>query len=82
MYNNTMTNIVQDHPSVTKQIWKLTIFDRCDKCQAQAFIKVEGKNGSLYFCGHHYNKIANNSTGYANLMTFAFNVIDERNKMV
>ena len=77
-----MNNVAQDHPSVTSKVYKLNANDRCDKCQAQAFIKVEGKSGALYFCGHHYNKITNNSTGYANLMTFAFNVIDERDKMV
>jgi hypothetical protein len=61
--------------------WILNALDRCDLCQSQAFIKAEGKNGSLYFCGHHYNKIIKTSSGYADLMKFAFNVIDEREKL-
>ena len=81
MYNNTMTNIVQEHPSFTEKNWKINNLDRCDLCQSQAFIKAEGQVGSLYFCGHHYNKIIKTSSGYANLMKFAFNIIDEREKL-
>jgi hypothetical protein len=82
MYNNTMTNIVQEHPSVVSRQYVLNANDRCDKCQVQAFIKVEGQFGSLYFCGHDYNKIIQTQTGYASLMGFARNVIDEREKLI
>ena len=83
MYNNTMTNIVQEHPSVMKKNnWKLNTFDVCDKCSSQALVQVLGKIGSLYFCGHHYNEIMKNSSGYANLMGFAQNIIDEREKLI
>lgn len=35
----------------------LTSADRCDKCVAQAYIRVSHTEGfDLYFCGHHYNK--------------------------
>jgi hypothetical protein len=81
MYNNIMTNIVQEHPSFTEKIWKISGLDRCDLCSSQAFIKAEGKNGSLYFCGHHYNKVISKPSGYANLMLFAHNIIDEREKL-
>jgi hypothetical protein len=64
-----------------EKTWKLGPLDRCDKCQAEALIKVVGTNGELLFCGHDYNKIISTSSGYANLMTFAFNVIDEREKL-
>ena len=50
----------------------LTALDRCDKCGAQAMVKVDGLAGSLYFCGHHYNKHEDA------LKSFAFSIIDER----
>jgi hypothetical protein len=81
MYNNTMSSIVQEHPSFTEKNWKISGLDRCDLCLSQAFIKAEGKNGSLYFCGHHYNKVISKPSGYANLMLFAHNIIDEREKL-
>lgn len=78
----SMTSVVKDHPSFTNSTnWKINALDRCDLCQSQAYIKVEGKNGSLYFCGHHYNKIIKSSSGYANLMGFAHNIVDEREKL-
>jgi len=66
---------------VLPQKWKLTALDRCDKCGTQALIKVIGVKNELLFCGHDYNKIISTSSGYANLMTFASNIIDEREKL-
>lgn len=39
----------------------LTLLDRCDRCDAQAFVRValsslEGRRSELLFCGHHYAK--------------------------
>ncbi|MEY3407935.1 MAG: hypothetical protein RL038_996 [Actinomycetota bacterium] len=34
----------------------LTAADRCDRCGAQAYVKVEMAFGELLFCGHHYNQ--------------------------
>lgn len=63
--------------------WTLTALDRCDaNCTAQAYIKAVGVNGELLFCAHHYNKITNNAVGYANLEKFAFQIIDERERLV
>jgi hypothetical protein len=31
----------------------LTTADRCDRCNAQAFVRVVLANGELTFCGHH-----------------------------
>jgi hypothetical protein len=31
----------------------LTALDRCDRCGAQAFVRVEMRSGELLFCGHH-----------------------------
>lgn len=35
---------------------ELTLLDRCDRCNAQAFVIIFIKNSELLFCGHHYNK--------------------------
>lgn len=61
----------------------LTAVDRCDAgCSAQAYVKAVGVNGELLFCSHHYNQITNNAIGYANLEKFAFQIIDEREKLI
>ena len=31
----------------------LTAADRCDRCGAQAFVRVVLSSGDLMFCGHH-----------------------------
>jgi hypothetical protein len=77
-----MTNILKDHPSVKPRQWILDAKDRCDKCQAQALVKVKGASGELTFCNHHYEKIMNNAASYAKMMSFMLEVIDEREKLV
>lgn len=64
--------------------WILTAEDRCDtrECGAQAYVKVTGVTGSLYFCSHHYNLITDNAVGYDKLERFAYEIIDEREKLV
>jgi hypothetical protein len=62
--------------------WTLTPKDRCDACSAEALVKVTGLNGELLFCGHHYNKIMDSSSGYKKMMQFAINIVDEREKLV
>jgi hypothetical protein len=66
---------------VNKQ-WDLGPMDRCDCCAAEALVKVTGLTGELMFCGHHYNKIMDNVEGYKKMMSFAINLIDEREKLV
>jgi hypothetical protein len=56
--------------------------DRCDSCGAEALVQVTGLNGDLMFCGHHYNKIMDNATGYKNMMKFAITIRDERDKLI
>jgi len=56
--------------------------DRCDSCGAEALVQVTGLNGDLVFCGHHYNKIMDNATGYKNMMKFAITIRDERDKLI
>lgn len=68
---------------VKKSSWELTTSDRCDagNCGAQAYVKITGVAGELFFCGHHYELIVNDAVGYEKIMKFAFNVIDERRQL-
>lgn len=50
--------------------------DRCDSCGAQALIWVNGVNGDLLFCGHHFTKYEDK------IRKYAFEVIDERDSVV
>ncbi len=36
----------------------LTAEDRCDRCGAQALVRVVLPYGELLFCGHHFTKHA------------------------
>ena len=65
-YTNYMTETQEE---VKRQ---LKLADRCDRCDAQAFILAKGVSGELYFCGHHYNKHEDA------INKFAFEIIDER----
>ena len=76
-----MTNILKDHPSVKPKQWVLTIKDRCDRCQAQAYVKIAGTSGELLFCSHHYNKIVDSPAGYTKMMAFMSAVLDERERL-
>ena len=76
-----MTNVVKDHPSVKQKEWTLTALDRCDRCGAQAYVKIAGSTGELLFCSHHYNDIVNNPDGYTKMMAFMLAVVDERDRL-
>lgn len=66
-----------------EKVWLLDATDRCDRCGAQAYVKVIGKNASdLLFCGHHYNKAMDNAIGYDNMMKFALEIVDERERLI
>lgn len=62
----------------------LTALDRCDakSCTAQAYVKAVGVSGELMFCGHHYSAIVDNAIGWSNLEKFAYQVIDERDRLI
>ena len=62
--------------------WTLKVVDRCDSCNAQAYVNVKGVSGELFFCGHHYENIVNNAVGYDKMMKFAFEIIDERERLI
>lgn len=77
-----MSSVVKDHPSVVLKKYLLNATDRCDSCDAQAYVKVKGLSGELMFCSHHYNKIMNDKDGYTKMMSFMLEVIDEREKLI
>ena len=64
-----------------QQVWLLDATDRCDRCAAQAYIKVIGNSGELLFCSHDYNKVMDDPKGYNSMMKFMIEVIDEREKL-
>lgn len=51
----------------------ITKQDRCDKCDAQAWVIAKGFSGELFFCGHHFTKHEEA------LYNWAYDIIDERN---
>lgn len=63
------------------QVWLLDATDRCDRCQAQAYVKIIGQLGELLFCAHHYNKVMDDAEGYKKMMSFMVEVIDERKRL-
>ena len=65
----------------TKTGWQLNTSDRCDSCGAQAYVYVVGITGDLLFCAHHYNHIVDNAVGYDKIMKFAYQIVDERDRL-
>ena len=59
-----------------KKEYILNATDRCDQCSAQALVLVKGVTGELMFCGHHYAK------NEPALVKFAYEVVDEREKLI
>jgi len=55
-----------------QKVQQLNISDRCDRCNAQAFVIAKGVNGELYFCGHHFTKHEEM------LYNWAYEIVDER----
>jgi hypothetical protein len=66
-----------------KKEWVLNASDRCDSgCNAQAYVWVKGVDGDLLFCAHHYEKIMSNPAGYEKMISFAIEIVDEREKLI
>ena len=64
-----------------EQVWLMDATDRCDRCAAQAYVKVIGHSGELLFCSHHYNKVVDDAVGYDKIMKFMVEIIDERERL-
>lgn len=79
----TQTSLPKNTASKPVQ-WLMTAEDRCDtgNCGAQAYVMVTGVTGSLSFCAHHYNHIVDNAVGYDKIMKFAYEILDERDKLI
>jgi len=60
---------------VVEETDTLNATDRCDSCGSQAYVWVNGVNGDLLFCGHHFAK------SEEKLRAYAFEIIDERHKL-
>ena len=72
-------NMTTEEVEVKEEINKSYLLgpqDRCDSCQAEALVWVNGVGGDLLFCGHHFNKHE------AKLRKYAFEIVDERNKLI
>lgn len=67
--------------TATQEATTLTANDRCDKCGAQAYVRVRGMSGQLDFCAHDYEEIMNNPSGYEAMMSFMLEVLDERDRI-
>lgn len=81
-YNTNMSSQLKEKPAEDKKEWTLTANDRCDRCGAQAYVKIVGSTGELLFCSHHYNKIVNDPNAYTKMMAFMLIVVDERERLV
>ncbi len=75
--------MIQEKQDVERQL-PLTALDRCDyaSCSAQAYVRVIGMSGDLLFCSHHYNKINATDSGRSAISNFAYEVIDERDRLI
>ncbi|WP_126415717.1 DUF7455 domain-containing protein [Trueperella bialowiezensis] len=53
----------------------LTAADRCDACNAQAFVRVALVSGNLFFCAHHARK------HMPKLKKVALSIVDETGQL-
>lgn len=64
-----------------KDVYLLTLNDRCDSCNGQAYVAVTGTTGELMFCAHHYTKIMSSPSGFVAMEKFAVDTVDERERL-
>jgi hypothetical protein len=71
--------MIRDEADVTTAVatsTPLTAVDRCDRCGAQAYLRVELQSGGeLLFCAHHAREHGDK------LKEIAANVVDETHKL-
>lgn len=53
----------------------LTAADRCDRCGAQAYVRVRLITGELHFCAHHAKQFE------PNLKKIAVEIVDETDRL-
>jgi len=74
--------MVADSKVQTSSEYKLKTSDRCDYCGSQAYVLVKGVTGELMFCAHDYTSIMSSEPGRQKMVDFAFEVIDETEKLI
>ncbi|RPF20857.1 hypothetical protein EDD34_1464 [Myceligenerans xiligouense] len=65
-----------DRGVTTMTTEQLTAADRCDRCGAQAYVRVVLPTGELLFCGHHARA---HQPAYAGVATY---VQDETDRLL
>jgi len=55
--------------------------DRCDQCPSQAYVRVVGITGELFFCSHHFTMIERSPEAYHKIQSFSYVIQDERDKL-
>lgn len=55
---------------------QLTTADRCDRCGAQAYVRVTLETGQLYFCAHHGRAMT------PALTDIALEILDESDRLL
>lgn len=60
----------------TTVVEQLTAADRCDRCGAQAYLRVTLHGGELLFCAHHAEAHSDR------LKQVALTIQDETNKLI
>lgn len=65
-----------------QKVYTLTALDRCDVCESAAYVQVTGVTGDLLFCAHHYGNIEQDESALAKMMNFAFEIVDERERLI
>jgi hypothetical protein len=69
-------SVVDTNEAVQTKNYTLNSTHRCDRCGAQAYLRVYLTNGfDLLFCGHHYGR---NKTAMSALID---SVVDERDRL-
>jgi hypothetical protein len=63
-------------PEVADTDYILNANDRCDACQAQAYVHVELESGDLLFCLHHWK------VHFKELVTIATSITDETERLL
>ncbi|SDH39261.1 hypothetical protein [Microbacterium sp. 77mftsu3.1] len=65
-------------PAETVTPFRLTAMDRCDACQAQAYVEVTGPtlSSELLYCAHHFVKYEQK------LRAIATSIHDERARLL
>ena len=78
--------MVEDSTQMTNNLleqvtWQPTAQDRCDQCDARAYVQTIGVTGELLFCAHHYESILSNEKAQKAMNRFAYQINDMRFKI-